>query len=65
MPPVRREVRIETRATGAVERVLLASPDSGTRAQRVPFEQQGERVSFTIPRLHLWTLAILMHKETS
>lgn len=65
MPPVRREVRIETRATGAVERVLLASPDSGTRAQRVPFERQGERVSFTIPRLDLWTLAILMHRETS
>lgn len=65
-PEVQTNVAVTVKASRPVRKVWIASPDSdGGVAQDVPFTQANGSVSFTLPSLDYWTMAVLEERENN
>lgn len=58
-PPVREHIEVDVPFIGRADRVYLASPGGEADAVSVPFQASAGRVRFTVPSLHIWTLAVI------
>lgn len=65
-PQVQTDVAVSVKASRQVRKVWVASPDfNGGVAQDVPFTQNDGVVSFTIPTVEYWTMAVLEESENN
>lgn len=63
-PQVQTDVAVSVKASRPVRKVWVASPDfNGGVAQDVPFTQNDGVVSFTLPSVEYWTMAVLEECE--
>jgi dextranase len=58
------DVPVTMKAAGNVARVWTASPDRhGGAPTAVDFDQEGDRVTFSLPRLEYWTMAVVEYEK--
>ena len=62
-PEVKTGITVTVKAKHPVGKVWVASPDiDGGAVRELPFEQNGNGVTFTIPSVEYWTMAVLEDK---
>ncbi|MCM3618471.1 glycoside hydrolase family 66 protein [Sutcliffiella horikoshii] len=62
-PAVKEDVKVKTEASGKVAKVWLASPDfHGGSAIELDFDQKGETLEFSIPKLKYWNMVVVEYK---
>ena len=65
-PQVQTDVAVSVKASRPVRKVWVASPDfNGGVALDVPFTQNDGVVSFTLPTVEYWTMAVLEESENN
>ncbi len=62
-PQVKEDLEITVSANGKAEKVWVASPDSYQgSAMELDFNQKGDTISFTLPKLKYWDMVVVEYK---